>query len=108
MAADLGIRVYTIGVGTLYGGVATVDGWPTIHAEFDEDILKDIAAITRGEYFLARTGDKVAKIYESLGRRIIFERREIEITVPFIVAGVLLTLAAAALSLLWTSRPALK
>ena len=108
MAADLGIRVYTIGVGTLYGGVATVDGWPTIHAEFDEDILTNIAAITRGEYFLARTGDKVAKIYESLGRRIIFERREIEITVPFIAAGVLLTLAAAALSLLWTSRPTLK
>jgi Ca-activated chloride channel family protein len=104
MAADLGIRVYTVGVGTLYGGVANIEGWPPIHADFDEDILKEIAAVTRGEYFLARSADKVARIYDTLGRRVILERMEREITALFTVIGVLLALASAGLSLLWSSR----
>lgn len=105
MAADLGIRVFTVGVGTLYGGVANTEGWPPIHAEFNEKILKEIADITRGEYFEARTADKVTKIYEKLGRRVIFERRELEITVLFTAIGIVLSLASAALSLLWFGRP---
>jgi Ca-activated chloride channel family protein len=103
MAADLGIRVHTVGVGTLYGGVANVEGWPPIHAEFDEEILKEIADITRGEYFLARTADKLTKIYETLGRRVIFEKAEREVTALFTAIGVVLSLACAGLSLLWWS-----
>jgi Ca-activated chloride channel family protein len=102
IAADLGVRVYTVGVGTLYGGVANVDGWPTIHAEFDEEILKDIADITRGEYFLARTAEKVTRIYDALGRRVIFETKEHEVTAVFAALGVIVSLAAAVLSLSWT------
>jgi Ca-activated chloride channel family protein len=100
MAADLGIRVYTIGVGTLYGGVANVEGWPPIHADFDEELLKEIAAVTHGEYFLARTADKVSRIYERLGRRVVLERTEYEITALLTAVGVLLTLSSAALSML--------
>ena len=99
LAADLGIRVYTIGVGTLYGGVANIEGWPPIHADFDEEILKDIASVTRGDYFLARTAEKVSRIYEKLVTRVVFEKTEIEITAVMTALGVLLTLAAAALSL---------
>jgi Ca-activated chloride channel family protein len=100
IAAELGIRVYTIGVGTLYGGVANVEGWPPIHAEFDEDLLKEIASVTHGEYFLARTADKVSRIYEKLGRRIVRAKTEYEITAVLTILGVLLMLGAAALSLL--------
>jgi Ca-activated chloride channel homolog len=99
LAADLGIRVYTIGVGTLYGGVANVEGWPPIHADFDEEILKDIASVTHGEYFLARTADKVARVYDKLGTRVVFEKNETEITAVMTALGVLLTLASAGLSL---------
>ena len=106
MAADLGIRVHTVGVGSLYGGVANVEGWPPIHAEFSEETLQEIADITHGEYFLARSADKVAKIYEGLGRRIVLERTDFELTVLCAVLGMLLSIAAAALSLLAPSRPA--
>ena len=106
LAADHGIRVFTVGVGTLYGGVANTEGWPPIHAEFNEKILKEIADITRAEYFEARTADKLTKIYESLVRRVILERREREITALFAAIGVVLSLASAVLSLLWSSRPA--
>ena len=104
MAADLGIRVFTVGVGTLYGGTANVEGWPPIHAEFDEETLKEVANITRAEYFLARTADKLTKIYETLGRRVVLERKEHEITALFSAIGVVLMLASAALSLLWSNR----
>jgi Ca-activated chloride channel family protein len=100
MAADLGVRVYTIGVGTLYGGVANIEGWPPIHAEFSEELLQEIADITHAEYFLARTADKVTRIYEKLGRRVVLERTEYEITALVTALGVILSLAASGLSLL--------
>ena len=108
LAAELGIRVYTIGVGTLYGGVANVDGWPPIHADFDEDLLKEIAAVTHGDYFLARTGDKVSRIYEKLGTRVVLKKEEYEITVVLTMIGVLLMVGAAALSLFSTTLRAVK
>jgi Ca-activated chloride channel family protein len=106
MVADFGIRVYTVGVGTLYGGVANIEGWPPIHAEFDEEILKEIADITHGEYFLARSADKLAKIYQELGRRAVLEGRELEITALMTALGMVLWLAAAGLSMFWSTRPA--
>lgn len=106
IAADYGIRIFTIGVGTLYGGVANIDGWAPIHAEFEEDTLKKVADITRGEYFYASKADKVKNVYEKLARRVVFERQEIEITAVFGAIGMLLMLASAALSLVWFNRPA--
>jgi Ca-activated chloride channel family protein len=99
--ANHGIRVFTIGVGTLYGGVAHVEGWHPIHAEFDEATLRKIADVTGGEYFLARNADKVRRIYEGLGRRVIFERIEHEVTAVFTAIGMLLALSAVAASLLF-------
>jgi Ca-activated chloride channel homolog len=104
MAADLGVRVFTVGVGTLYGGVANTEGWPTIHAEFSEKILKEIAHVTRAQYFEAHTGARLAKIYQSLGRRVVLERKEYEITAIVVALGLVLSLAAAMLSLLWSNR----
>jgi Ca-activated chloride channel family protein len=102
IAARLGIRVFTIGVGTLYGGGVYVEGWPTIHAEFDEEILKDIADVTHGEYFLARNADKVTRIYGQLARRVVLERTEHEITPLVAALGFILAMAAAGLAL-WRS-----
>jgi Ca-activated chloride channel family protein len=97
--AQFGVRVYTVGVGTLYGGVAHVEGFPAVHAEFEEDTLKEIASITGGDYFLARNADKLATIYETLGRREIFETGMREVTAICAGMAALLLLAAAGLSL---------
>lgn len=106
LVAEHGIRVFTIGVGTLYGGVANVEGWPPIHAEFSETLLQEIADATEGEYFLARTAEKVARIYEKLGRRVVLERDEFELTVLFTALGIVLSLSAAGVSYSWSGRPA--
>lgn len=101
LVAAFGIRVYTVGVGTLYGGVANVEGWPAIHAEFEEDTLKEIADITDGDYFLARNAKKVQKVYERLGHRANRETGTRELTGFLAAIGAVLTLVAAALSVLW-------
>ena len=104
--ASYGISVFTVGVGTLYGGVAYIDGWAPIHADFDEELLKKIADITDAEYFYAKHADKLKSIYERLSRRVVFERQEVEVTAVFAAIGMLLALASAALSLVWFNRPA--
>ena len=104
--AGYGIRVFTVGVGTLYGGVAYIDGWAPIHADFDEDLLKKIADVTDADYFYARDADKLEVIYDKLSRRVVFERKEVEVTALFAAIGMLLALASAALSLVWFNRPA--
>ncbi len=104
LVAGFGIRVYTVGVGTLYGGVANVEGWPTIHAEFEEETLQQIADITRGEYFLARDAHRLTKIYETLGGRLVLERQPQEVTALFAALGMVLSIAAAGLSLWWRAQ----
>ena len=106
LTADHGIRVFTVGVGTLYGGVAHIEGWAPIHAEFDDATLRKIADVTRGEYFEASNAGKLRRIYESLVRRVVFERKEVEITALCAAIGAVLTLASAGLSLVWFNRQA--
>jgi Ca-activated chloride channel family protein len=104
IAADHGIRVYTVGVGTPYGGTANIEGSPPIHAEFQEEVLREIADITRGEYFHARSAGKLNKIYTQLTKQAVLEKRSTEITVPLTLIGMALLLTASVLSLLWWHR----
>ena len=104
IAAEHGIRVYAVGVGTPYGGTANVEGWPPIHAEFQEEVLREIARITQGEYFHARNAGRLDKIYSQLTRQAVLEKRATEITVPLTVVGMALLLTASVLSLLWWHR----
>lgn len=103
MAADRGVRVFTVGVGTTKGEVIGFEGW-SFHARLDEDTLKAIADRTRGEYFHAGTAMDLKKIYEGLSARLVFEKQHTEITALFAAAAACIALAAALLSLLWFGR----
>jgi Ca-activated chloride channel family protein len=103
MAADRGVRVFTVGFGTVNGEVLGFEGW-SFRARLDEDTLKGIANMTRGEYFRAGTATDLKKVYESLNARIIFEKKEMEITAFFSAAAAALALLAAGLSMLWFNR----
>jgi Ca-activated chloride channel family protein len=103
IAAERGVRVYTIGIGTPAGERLTVDGW-TMRVRLDEAELKAIARTTGAEYFRAGTGAQLKAIYESLRTRILFERRETEVSALFAaVAGAVLALGAGC-SLAWFNR----
>jgi Ca-activated chloride channel family protein len=103
MAADRGVRVYTVGVGTPNGEVIGFEGW-SFRARLDEEALKGIANVTRGEYFLAGSAGDLKRIYAGLSSRLVFEKKEMEITAFFAAAGALLALVAAMLSLVWFNR----
>jgi Ca-activated chloride channel family protein len=103
MAADRGVRVYTVGFGTAGGGPVDFDGM-SIYMRFDEEALKAIAQITQAEYFHAGSLADLKKIYETLNSRVVLERKETEISALFAAAAATLAVAAALLSLLWFHR----
>ncbi|MEO8753413.1 MAG: VWA domain-containing protein [Casimicrobiaceae bacterium] len=103
MAADHGVRVFTVGFGSSAGGAVDIDGM-SIYMRFDEETLKGIAGITQAEYFHAGSGEDLKKIYEGLNTRFALERKETEISALFTAAAALLALASAVLSLLWFNR----
>jgi Ca-activated chloride channel family protein len=103
MAAERGVRVYTIGVGTVGGEIITGDGW-AFHSVLDEEALKEIANTTRGEYFYAGTAKDLSRIYRSLNSKIALERKETETTALFAAGAACLAVLSALLSLLWFNR----
>jgi Ca-activated chloride channel family protein len=105
MAADHGIRVYTVGVGTTNGETIGFEGW-SMRVRLDEETLKNISVLTHGEYFYAGTAEDLKKVYESLSSRMVVERKETEVTALFAAAGALLALLSAGLSLWWFGRVA--
>jgi len=105
MAAERGIRVYTVGIGTTGGEVIGFEGW-SMRVRLDEETLKNISVLTHGEYFYAGTAEDLKKVYESLSSRMVVERKETEVTALFAALGALLAVVAAGLSLWWFGRVA--
>lgn len=105
MAAERGIRVYTVGIGTTNGEIIGFEGW-SMRVRLDEETLKNISVLTHGEYFYAGTAEDLKKVYESLSSRMVVERKETEITALFAALGALLAVLAAGLSVWWFGRVA--
>ena len=105
MAADRGIKIYTVGIGTKDGETIGFEGW-SMRVRLDEETLKQVAMATRAEYFYAGTANDLKKVYQSLGSRLSAQKKETEISALFAALGGLLALAAAALSLWWFGRVA--
>ena len=105
MAAERGLRVFTVGFGTAAGAMIGFEGW-SAYVRLDEETLKAVADITRGEYFYAGTAADLTKVYQSLNSRLILERKSLEITSLFAAAAAVLVLASLTLSLIWFNRVA--
>ncbi len=105
MAADRGVRVYTVGIGTKDGETIGFEGW-SMRVRLDEETLKGIAAATQADYYYAGTAEDLKKVYQGLSSRLVVETRETEVSSLFAVAAGLLVLTAAGLSLWWFGRVA--
>jgi len=103
LAAERGVRVYTVGVGTPDGKIVGFEGW-SMHVRLDEETLKRVADVTRGEYFYAGTAVDLKKVYDTLNSRLVFEKKKTEITALFAAAAALVVLLASALSIYWFNR----
>jgi Ca-activated chloride channel family protein len=103
MAADRGVRVYTVGIGTVDGETIGFEGW-SMRVRLDEETLKQIANKTNAEYFYAGTAQDLKKVYGTLSSRLTVEKKETEISGLLALGAALLSLLAGGLSLLWFNR----
>ncbi|HTI67308.1 MAG TPA: VWA domain-containing protein [Caulobacteraceae bacterium] len=103
MAANHGVRVFTVGFGSTDGEVVGFGG-RYMRAQLDEEGLKQVADMTKGQYFRATTAAELKKIYEGLNTKLIKERKETEITALFAAVAASLAILAAGLSMLWFNR----
>jgi len=103
LAAERGVRIYAVGVGTPEGKIVGFDGWQ-MHVRLDEETLKAIADLTRGEYFYAGNAVDLKNIYKTMNARFVMETKKTEIGAFFAAAAAVLVLLAAGLSLAWFNR----
>ena len=105
LAADRGIKVYTVGFGSSEGTSANADGM-SIYMRFDEETLKAIALATSAEYFHAGSGADLKKVYETLNAQYVLEKKETEVSALLCALAALLIVIAAGLSVVWFGRVA--
>lgn len=103
LAAQRGVRVYTVGIGTTRGEVLRTDGW-SMRVGLDESTLKAVADLTRGEYFQAQSTDELKRIYRTLNSRFVTEKKEVELGALLAAIAAALSAGAAAVALLRTGR----
>ena len=102
-AADRGVRVYTVGVGTVQGETIGFEGW-SMRVRLDEETLKAVATRTNAEYFHAATAADLKKVYETLSSRLTVEKKETEVSSLLALLGAALAVLAAGLSVWWYGR----
>jgi Ca-activated chloride channel family protein len=82
LAKEYGIKVYTIGIGK-QGLVPypTRGGYGLVETKMDEDLLKNISAMTGGHYFSAADPNSLKSTYEKINE---LEKTESNMSVHFI------------------------
>jgi Ca-activated chloride channel family protein len=103
LAANLGVRIYTIGIGSTAGAMLKVDGF-SVFSQLDETLLQNISSSTGGVYYNAANEEDLVRIYRDLKPKLSMRTEDIEVTSLFAGAGILLFLLGGALSLLWFGR----
>lgn len=72
-AEAVGVRIYTIGAGTPEGGPIPIDDpvwgrrYVNVETDIDEETLGEIASITGGRYYRAKTEGMLADVYRKIG-----------------------------------------
>lgn len=120
MAADRGVRVYTIGFGTVnnnapmncnpyapfaeqfdpsFGGFG--GGGGNFRREIDEETLKQVSGMTGGSYYLAESSEQLQDVFDSLPTQLFTVTETTEISVFFAAFAALFIVLAILLSILW-------
>jgi Ca-activated chloride channel family protein len=108
-ARKLGIPISTVSLGTPRGvvvrkipgvqGGEEVTQVPPAPAQ-----LRDVAQITGGTFFQARSSEQLQQVYKDLGSRLVTDKKKREITVALAGAAAVCLIAGALLSGLWFRR----
>lgn len=102
-AADRGIRIHTVGMGTASGTTLSIDGFQ-VHTQLDEAGLRQIADTTGGTYYGATDQAHLDAIYDNLDSSLVIKPQTTEITSVVAGLGLVALLIGCAASLLWLGR----
>ena len=104
LAAEHGVRIYTVGIGSPEGITLGFSGW-SMRVRLDDSILKRIAETTHGEYYAATSAPELKTIYENWSARVVVERKRATEVTAFVVGfGALLLIISALGSIVWYNR----
>lgn len=101
-AADRGVRVLTIGVGTTAGATLELDGF-RVQTSLDEAALQQVADLTAGTYQPVADVDP-ARVYDQLTRHLVVRDEALELTAIIAGAGLLLLVGGLFVSFVRTGR----
>ncbi len=102
-AANQGVRIYTVGIGSPTGTTLHINGF-TVHTQLDEATLQQISQITGGTYYNAENAQELLSIYDNLDPQLVIKPEKTEVTSLFAGASILILLLGGTFSLLWFSR----
>ncbi len=102
-AADRGVRVYTVGLGSPEGTNLHINGF-TVHTTLDEATLQQIAQVTGGTYYNAQSAQQLVDVYSHLDPTLIVKPQETELTALFAGASAVFLLIGGLFSLLQFGR----
>ncbi|MBE0409662.1 MAG: VWA domain-containing protein [Anaerolineales bacterium] len=119
MAAERGIKVYTIGFGTEAGGIMDCGdqlwgsggflggsfGGGGFNRSIDAESLQQVSAVTGGEYFSATSASELQEIFQQLPANLNTKLETTELSVFFSAIGAVLVVIALFLGLLWQPLP---
>jgi Ca-activated chloride channel family protein len=105
VAAHDKIPVFTVALGTANGSLPNPDPLaPPVSVPPDPELMQQIAKVSGGRAFNAKSADELSSIYKHLGTQLGSVTRKHEITYEFAIAGLVLLLAAAATSTRFAGR----
>jgi len=103
LAAEAGVRVYPIGIGSPDGAILNIEGY-SILSQLNETSLQEIASVTNGTYYHAADEETLREIYENVDLQLTIGGEQMEITSLLAGASALLFLVGGLLSLVWFGR----
>jgi len=103
LAAEAGVRIYPVGIGSAEGAVLEVDGFNVL-TRLDEPALQAIADVTNGVYYHAEDEESLQEIYRTIDLQMTIKGEEMEVTSILAGIGALFFLMGGGLSMVWFGR----
>jgi Ca-activated chloride channel homolog len=103
VAANQGVRIFTVGIGSANGTDLDVNG-VHVHTQLNAAELQQISQMTGGTYYSATDAQQLRSVYDNLNTQLVATPQLTELTSVFAGLSVLMLLAGGMGSLLWLGR----
>ena len=103
IAAEAGVRIYPVGIGSQEGAILEIDGY-NVSTQLDETTLQAIADLTNGSYYRAEDEGSLKEIYQNVDLQLTIRGEKMEVTAILAGFSLLLFLVGGVFTLFWFGR----